>query len=151
MKLKITIEQVKEDIKSGKCTRIYYSARTLWWTHLDSDVEEATKIGREATDEHYKKFMERTDVPESEKKRYTSLREMANKSITTIPLDPSGSPLFQIDEPTKIMEWITVAEQKPEHFGKHGLNAFMKSHHQNCSKCYSKWEHYNNVIDQINN
>lgn len=148
MKLKMTIEQVKADIKSGKCKRIYYSARTLWWTHLDSDVEEATKIGREATDEHYKKFMERTDIPESEKKRYTSLREMANKSITTIPLDPSGSPLYQMDD---LMKWITEAENKPEHFGKHGLNAFMKSHHKNCSKCYTKWEHYNNVIDQINN
>lgn len=148
MELKMTIEQVKADIKSGKSTRIYYSARTLWWTHLDSDVEEATKIGRAISDEHYENFMKRTDVPESEKKRYTALKEMASKSAVTIPLDPSGSPLYQMDD---LMKWITEAENKPEHFGKHGLNAFMKSHHQNCSKCYSKWEHYNNVIDQINN
>ncbi len=148
MKLKITLEQVKADIKSGKSTRIYYSTRTLWWTHLDSDVEEATKLGRIAMDEDGKKFMARTDVPESEKERYKKLKEMTNKSAVTIPLDPSGSTLFEMYD---LMTWITEAEKKPEHFGKHGLLAFMKSHHQNCSKCYTKWEHYNNVIDMINN
>jgi hypothetical protein len=142
--MKMTIEQVREDIKSGKCKRIYYSSRTLWWTHLDSDVDEATKMGKIASDKAHEIFMERKDIPQSEKLRYSNLREMANKSISTIPLDPTGSTLFQTDD---LMDWITEAEKKPEHFGKHGLQAFMMSHHQNCNICFSGWDGYNNLID----
>jgi len=145
MQLKITIEQVKADILSGKSKRIYYSAGSLWWTHLDSDIEESTKLGRSCSDEDGKKFMARTDVPESEKQRYKALRAMADKATVTIPLDPTGGTLYQMDDLT---EWVSRAEKLPDHFGKHGLDAFMMAHHQNCKKCFSRWEDYNNFIDE---
>ncbi len=140
----MTIEQVRADIISGKSKRIYYSAHTLWWTHLDSDIEESTKIGQIAMDEDSKKFMARTDIPESEKERYKALKEIANRSAVTIPLDPTGCTLYQTDD---LMEWINRAEKLPDHFGKHGLKAFMMSHHQNCKQCFGRWEDYNNFID----
>ena len=40
-----TLEQIKQDIKDGKSKKIYYSTHTLWWTHLDSDLQEATIEG----------------------------------------------------------------------------------------------------------
>lgn len=150
--MKMTIEQVKADIKSGKCTRIYYSAHTLWWTHLDSDVEEATKMGRIARDKQHEMYLERKDISHAERTRYSNLVEMTKKSAVTIPLDPSGSPLYQIDEKVELMKWITAAEEKPEHFGQHKLDAFMMSHHQNCEgKCFSKWDGYNMLITTKNN
>ena len=139
-----TIDQVKADIKSGKCTLIYYSTSSLWWTHLDSDVEESMKMGRKYMEERDKKLLADPNFPEEEKKKLKTIRKLIGKNSIT-PLDPSGSTLYQWDE---CMKWITEAEKKPEHFGKHGLDAFMKSHHQNCEgKVYEKWHHYNMLID----
>lgn len=42
----MTLEQVKRDIAEKRSTMIYYSAHTLWWTHIDEDLENATKRGR---------------------------------------------------------------------------------------------------------
>jgi hypothetical protein len=44
-----------------------------------------------------------------------------------VPLDPFGSPLYQGD----LIDWLKVAEQKPEHYGEHGLNIFMASNAKN--------------------
>lgn len=106
--MNLTIEQVKEDIASGKSTMIFYSSRSAWWTHLESDLIGATKK-------------------------------------STIPCDPSGSPLFQTDDTLGFMK---AAESKPEHYGKHKMDAFMKSHHQNCDgHCFMDWSKYNDVLD----
>ena len=143
----VTLEQIKEDILSGKCKAIYYASQSLWWTHLDSDLEESTKIGNAISALRHKAYMNRKDAPQSEKLRISNLFEMIGKDSTT-PLSVDGSPLLMFTEPDKINNWITEAEKKPEHFGKHGIEAFLKAHHQNCNgEAYSKWEHYNYVID----
>lgn len=69
---------------------------------------------------------------------------MASKS-DIIPFDPSGSVLFQMDDPEK---WVTYSENKPEHFGKYGIDTFLFSHHQNCENmCFSTWDEYNVMLD----
>lgn len=143
--MKITIEQVKADIQSGKSKMIYFSAHNLWWTHLDSDLQEAMKTGKLAMDERNKRFMESPNVPEAEKKRLQSLIDSISKAEHQIPCDPTGSVLYQTDNP---MKWVTSAEEKPDHFGTHKLDAFMKSHHQNCEHhIYKEWAKYNLVLE----
>lgn len=140
----ITLEQVKKDIEEGKSTMIYYSTHTLWWTHLASDVEEATKQGTIASAKEHEKILEDPNVSVEQKQRLTSLLKMANKFAVQIPMDPTGSPLYQMEDCDK---WVSEAEKKPYHFGEHRLMAFMKSHHQNCEgKCFQKWERYNELI-----
>jgi hypothetical protein len=64
-----------------------------------------------------------------------------------IPCDPTGAPLF---EESNVERWIKQSESNPGHFGKHGLDAFMFSHHQNCQNFVSnKWDNYNNRIDNL--
>lgn len=139
----MTLEQIKKEIKEGKVPYIYYSSNTLWWTHLESDLEKSTKEGVKARDRSHKKLMRRGNIPNGEKSRINALYKMSCKG--SHPLDPSGSPLMMTVE---VHEWIEVAEQKPEHFGKHGLKAFMKSHHQNSNGiCLETYDEYNNLID----
>ena len=138
----ITFDQIKKDIRDGKVSWIYYSSNTLWWTHLESDLIESRKLGREASKRSHDKLLA-SNRSDKEKKKMSALFEMAQKG--SHPLDPSGSPLMMTEETN---EWMDVAKQKPSHFGKHGLNAFMKSHHQNCNnKCHPEWGFYNKLID----
>lgn len=140
-----TLEEIKKDIAEGKCNAIYYSANTLWWTHLDSDLEQATKMGSEKAINQLNAFINDPTVPENKK----GLAKMVLAREHRPPMDPTGSVLFIITEKKDIDNWITVAENKPEHFGKHGLKAFVMSHHKNCNcQCYQKWQQYNDMIDE---
>lgn len=140
----MTIEQVQEDIKSGKCKRIYYAAHTLWWTHLEEDLIQARAQGRKAQEIRNQKLLNDPNVPESEKERFRGLFKLVANSIT--PLDPSGSPLYQTDD---VNDWVDRAIKLPTHFGRHGLAAFMKAHHQNCGGiCSARWEDYNLMCDK---
>jgi len=145
--MKMTIEQVKEDIQSGKCQRIYYSANTLWWTHLDDDVTEASDFAHSQRQERHKMAMSDPNRPKESKEKLDALFKMTNKSTVRIPMDPSGSVLLQIVDEDKLNEWISAAEKNPSHFGKLGLDAFMKSHHQNSGdNCSPYWDYYNILI-----
>ena len=143
----MTIEQVKQDIQNGKTTLIYYSAHTLWWTHLTSDVEEAMKMGKVVSDNRHDAMLKDPEVPQEHKDKLIALRDMASQGAVEFPMDPTGSPLMQTDDAAK---WIEMSEAKPEHFGKHGIETFMKAHHQNSNNiCHSEWETYNDMIDNV--
>lgn len=136
----ITLEQIEEDIKSGKSTVVFFSARTLWWTHLESDLEQATEKGRIAQQKKHDDFM-KSDIEDQAKERFKSLFNQVKES--KIPLDPTGSPTYQSDA----SHWIKKARNDPEHFGENKLNAFLFAHHQNCGDYFfSNWDHYNNII-----
>jgi hypothetical protein len=134
--MKILIDNVKADIESGKSKMIYFSSRTLWWSHLDSDVEEATKQGLIETERRHNEFMANPKNSQADKDKMAALKQQ----LSTIqglkegmgghglPTDPTGAPLLQMDG---CMKWISEAEAKPEHFGEFGLYAFMTTHHQN--------------------
>lgn len=51
--------------------------------------------------------------------------------------------------------FLTRAESHPEHYGKHGLTAFVAAHNDNCvvsrsdprNTCLQSWHEYNNLLD----
>lgn len=69
-----------------------------------------------------------------------------------LPCDPSGGPLF---ETRHTAEFLAEARANPQHYGKHGLAAFMAAHHLNCRTnmddlkptCLRDWNAYNAVLD----
>lgn len=143
-----TLQKVKDDIASGKCKAIYYSSATGWWTHDFADVEQATVKGMIATELRSNKVLNDESIPAAERERVGQLNEL-RKNMPQIPLDPTGAPLLEANEPEK---FIALAEQHKDRYGRRGLDAFMKSHHQNCGELYSdNWEEYNLAIDAILN
>ena len=70
------------------------------------------------------------------------------------PLDPSGAPLFVVEN---AIEFLKEAKENPDHYGKHGLEAFMAAHHQNVTQgngkpvCFPAWDYYNRLIDIAKN
>jgi hypothetical protein len=140
--MKMTLEQVKLDIKNKVCKRIYYSSTSLWWTHLESDVEEATKKGNQAQLKMLEERLTADGIPEDKKTLLAELLADVQKDHT--PLDPTGAPLFIA---VSKHDWIKQAEKKPSKFGRLGLDALMKAHHQNCNdQCFPKWQNYTNLL-----
>ena len=83
-------------------------------------------------------------VPEPQKRMIRS--HMQGIDDSRVPLDTSGSPLMKLDQASL---WIDEAEQKPEHFGKHKLEAFMKTHHQNLQGWNpTDWNQVNDYLDR---
>lgn len=145
--IKLTLDQAKKEAK-----QIYYSSGSLWWTHSDDDLKEATQLGDVAREKLMDKFLNDPSKPQKDKDRYSAL--MANIKKTHqenghgVPTDPWGCPLFQIDAD----KWISAAENKPEHFKKYGIEAFMKTHHQNCKLgdeyvLFKTWDQVTEYLD----
>lgn len=80
-----------------------------------------------------------------------------------LPIDPVGGVLFETDE---IDAFFKAATSNPEHYGKHGLRAFIAAHHSNCfaapadrsnlpaiyqMRHYAAagWTAYNDAIDRL--
>lgn len=117
----MTIAQVKADIKSGKCTAIYMCTKSLWWTHLASDLEEARTMGL--------KF---------------------NKFATGL-ISPIGEPILVNNKPKKFIDQTERRPRNKvfdNDFGKYGIKTFMRAHHQNEKKhFYNKWKRYDKLIE----
>lgn len=142
--MNITLEQIKEDIKSGKCKTIYYSSQTLWWTHLEDDLKNATELGEKSQKETCEKLMNDPKVPEHDRKRMEALYKSSREF--SVPLDPSGSPLFEMHNPS---EFVGRSEAEPDFFGKHKMDCFLKVHHQNCNGwCPQNWDAVNEYLDR---
>jgi len=143
---KLTLQKVKDDIKSGKCKMIYYSETTLWWTHDPADLVDSTAMGKAYCLARHKVEMKSTKFTANEKARLKGLF-WSFYNGNTPPLDPIGQPAFQTD---KIDHWMSEAEINPEIFGRNGLDAFMRMHHQNCQgKIFASWDEVNCDIDGI--
>jgi hypothetical protein len=153
----ITLEQVEADIKAGKCKMIYLCSFSLWWTHLDADVAEATEQGHVFRAEADQNMLNDPNCPEEQKARLRGLKQFHANLIkenpeafpggaSAVPVSPIGAPLLQNDDPAK---FIAQSRQFANNYGKHGLKAFIKTHHRNCEDhFYNKWHKYNDLIDQ---
>ena len=79
--------------------------------------------------------------------RATDLRTLPNG----LPCDPRGGVLMMDDG----QSFLTRAEANPDHYGKHGLAAFIASHNDNCvvscddtrNTCLRSWQEYNDLLD----
>ena len=69
-----------------------------------------------------------------------------------LPCDPRGGMLMM----GPAGEFIANAEANPEHYGKHGLDAFIAAHNDNCvvhlqfdhrPTCLATWDEYNKRLD----
>lgn len=69
-----------------------------------------------------------------------------------LPCDPRGGVLFQTED---VEGFLRSAEENPDHYGRHGLRAFMAAHHLNCLYsegdprpwCMATWDEYNEALD----
>jgi hypothetical protein len=112
IKNNITLEQVEQEVAKKGIEVLYFSSQSLWWSHLESDVEEATAIG------NVKLHAFLANRPE----------ELAKAKRFNLPVDPIGgmvTPNFNLDT-------IETLKLSPDIFGDGGVNTFMASHHQNC-------------------
>jgi hypothetical protein len=81
---------------------------------------------------------------------WTHNGEHLGKNKSGLPCDPRGGVLFQTSD---VEGFLKAAEENKDHYGKHGLDAFMAAHHSNCSLatgkpwCYPTWDDYNRDID----
>jgi hypothetical protein len=70
-----------------------------------------------------------------------------------LPCDPRGGVLFQTDD---VEGFLRAAEEAPDHYGRHGLQAFVAAHHENCTMgdddptpwAFPTWDEYNDAIDR---
>lgn len=143
----ITLQQVKDDIASGKCKKIYFAQKTLWWTHDYDDLQPSTDIGLEFCKGRHKAEMKNPKISRENKSRLTLLFNNFMNAKNRPPLDFTGNPLC---ETTDLKKWIDGAEQNTGVFGRNGLNAFMRMHHKNCQgKAFENWDQVNFDIDGI--
>jgi hypothetical protein len=114
-------------VREAKPAKIYYGANTCWWTH---DPEHVRQTRAAFAVLH-------PDVP----------------AANHLPCDPRGGVLFETDD---VEGFLAAAEEKPEHYGHHGLAAFMAAHHLNCvrsrsdprSWCFREWDDYSRLLDE---
>lgn len=124
--MSVTIDDILFEIRIGRAKKIYFSGACLWWTHSEEDLQEATRRGRE-----YRKAIAQ--------KNEAAIINLHAQS------DPLGNPVKTYDKPGL---WIKRSLSNPRHFGKHGIKAFIKTHHQNCNTYFSnRFQGYNDLID----
>lgn len=80
------------------------------------------------------------------------IRVLLNEPRDGVPVDPSRSPLFM----APALDFIKDAQNNVEHYGKHGIDAFMLAYHGNVvasddprlPRCAAEWESYNKLLDE---
>lgn len=120
----MTIEQILVDSpiipgswdhKSGKKNfpMAFFSVGCCWWTSFPEDL--GSTVGGPA--------------------------EVNGKKVNWagLPCCPHcGSVLMQ----GPLTEFIEQAKANPDHYGKGGIETFLKSHHRNSSTCHKEWDLY---------
>jgi hypothetical protein len=147
------IEQVTmKDVRESGAKMIFYAARTCWWTHDPTHLSRlppATEGEIKRTAENFRLNSGRLNSPIDE------FMERARRTHEhRLPCDPRGSVLFQTDD---VHGFLNKAAENPEHYGPHGLRAFMAAHHSNCvlsladPRAWSdeSWDAYNAALDRL--
>ena len=75
-----------------------------------------------------------------------------SRTRTGLPCDPRGSVLLY----TYAHEFLRMAEVNAAHYGRHGLDAFIAAHHDNCYLSEDEprpwslrsWDEYNDLLDE---
>lgn len=149
--------EVIENISFGdellvKAETIYYAANTCWWTHDPAHLSRtppATEEQIRRTADNFRLNSGRHLDP------LENFMERARRAHAhRLPADPRGSVLY---ETNKVRGFLEAAETHPEFYGRHGLRAFMATHHLNCILSLddprpwseSKWDAYNDALDRL--
>lgn len=138
----ITLKQLEREMRIGT-KFVWFSSGSLWWTHSEKDVSDATKLGYDYFQKELVKKVNSQLVSSNEKQALFKIRENINKKM---PCDPVGFPLKKMNFKT----WMKNSLDAEELYGKHGLNAFLMTHHQNNKSFFTnKWDSVNNYIDKL--
>jgi hypothetical protein len=147
------VERVSmKDVRESGAQMIFYAARTCWWTHDASHLSRlppATETEIVRTAENFRLNCGRVDAPLDE-----FIEQARRTHEHRLPCDPRGSVLFQTDD---VHGFLNAAAERPEHYGKHGLRAFMAAHHSNCVVSLDdpgpwsdeSWDAYNDALDRL--
>ena len=71
-----------------------------------------------------------------------------------LPCGPRGEMLLETDKP---LDFIKQAEENPDHYGRHGLEAFLAAYHghiiteDGLPTSFESWDRYNDIIDEFDN
>ena len=140
------------DVRMSGAKMIYYAARTCWWTHDPAHLSllpPATEDEIRRTAENFRLTSGRLDAPLEE------FMERARRAHEhRLPCDPRGSVLFQTED---VQGFLNAAASNPQHYGKHGLRAFMAAHHSNAQLSLTdprpwsaeSWDEYNAALDRL--
>lgn len=139
IKENVTLEQ----IRALKPKKIFYGANTCWWTHDPNHLGSVKASPGE--------------IAAAAKMFGTTA-----KAVRGVPCDPVGGVLFETEN---VEEFLKAAEDKTEHYGKHGIRAFMAAHHSNCFAAplqftlppihelphfaSQSWDEYNEALDRL--
>ena len=85
--------------------------------------------------------------------RQVDLRQ--HPRIGLLPCDPRGG-MLMMTEPGGAEHFLRDVEKNPKHYGKHGLDAFIAAHNDNCvvsetdagNTCLQTWDEYNDLLDR---
>lgn len=138
----VTLKQLKREMRTGT-KYVWFSAGTLWWTHDERDVNEATKTGRNYFEKQLVKKVNSQLVSLKEKESLFAIKENMKKNL---PCDPIGFPLKKMD----FVTWMNNSLAAEKQYGKHRINAFLMTHHQNNKSFFTnKWDSVNEYIDKL--
>lgn len=138
----ITLKQLEREMRIGT-KFVWFSEGTLWWTHEKKDVNEATKSGYAYFQKELIKKVNSQSVSLQEKQSLFKIRENINRKM---PCDPIGFPLKKMDFKT----WMQNSLASEKLYGKHRINAFLMTHHQNNKSFFTnKWDSVNEYIDRL--
>ena len=78
--------------------------------------------------------------------------DLRTKGRTDLPCDPRGGMLMM----APAREFLGAAMEHPGQYGKHGLDALIAAHNDNCvlspfdgrSTCLESWQEYNDLLDR---
>lgn len=74
-----------------------------------------------------------------------------DNQVDGLPCGPRGEMLLETNKP---LNFIEQAEKNPDHYGKHGLDAFVAAYHENVvtdegiPTSFEGWHRYNELIDE---
>lgn len=140
-----------DDIRAAKPAMIFYGANTCWWTHDPAHLGK-TKSSESEIRSTAESFCRNSSTPDASIIPYV---ERARRNHGSgLPCDPRGGVLFQTDD---IEGFLSSAEENAQHYGRHGLRAFMAAHHANSFLseqeprpwCSADWDEYNDAIDRL--
>lgn len=147
----ITLSEVEE----SRSATIYYGANTSWWTHDPNHLS----LTPPATEEEIRRVAETLRLqaagPTGGCRPIEDFIDRARHAKShRLPCDPRGGMLYETDN---VAGFLAAAVEMSEHYGRHGLRAFMAAHHLNSVLslddprpwCDRGWDAYNDALDRL--
>ncbi len=132
-----TLDDVRALVPSKQPKRVYYAARTCWWTVDAGDLYRMAEV---------------LPPPPAGSQAAAALATIrkSQSSAPSLPCDPRGSVLMMTDDVEGFLQ-AAIAAAPSGVYGAYGLAAFMAAYHGNVSiegkpTSLASWEEYNELL-----